>query len=379
MFEIQKNDFMSFRMMPDRMKADPSGIYDFTFEGRYIIYHYCHQVMNHYVALDKTTGLGSSVMMTRERMDDHNYPMMIPAILYAIKYTGDRRMNMGEQIQRGNWIDMIFRCLLPQIGFSVREDQVRINENLIVAQNSTDLSDSDGGIDENIDISGTADNDVHLEQQDELEINKSDVAPILEGTTNNEPSDASNEGFENEFVSVSGVYLSESEIHLTIEDKPIQLLVTVVPENADNQTIAWSSSNPEVATVVDGVVTPLTAGMTTVTAVSNDGDFSASCLITATDPGVPVRKGQSTAVPVPHHPIAPLSQNRPGGRKNQSRPKRHWPGQQSRKYLPEACQLSADILHADYLDDLRPCPGIRLHALPRQSPPGPDGFLYIPL
>lgn len=150
MFEIQKNDFMSFRMMPDRMKADPSGIYDFTFEGRYIIYHYCHQVMNHYVALDKTTGLGSSVMMTRERMDDHNYPMMIPAILYAIKYTGDRRMNMGEQIQRGNWIDMIFRCLLPQIGFSVREDQVRINENLIVAQNSTDLSDSDGGIDENI-------------------------------------------------------------------------------------------------------------------------------------------------------------------------------------------------------------------------------------
>ena len=126
MFEIQKNDFMSFRMMPDRMKADPSGIYDFTFEGRYIIYHYRHQVMNHYIALDKTTGFGSSVMMTRERMDDHNYPMMIPAILYAIKYTGDRRMNMGEQIQRGNWIDMIFHCLLPQIGFSVREDQVRM-------------------------------------------------------------------------------------------------------------------------------------------------------------------------------------------------------------------------------------------------------------
>lgn len=148
---------------------------------------------------------------------------------------------------------------------------------------------------------------------------------------------------------------------------------------AIGKAFAWSSSNPEVATVVDGVVTPLTAGMTTVTAVSNDGDFSASCLITVTDPGVPVRKGQSTAVPVPHHPIAPLSQNRPGGRKNQSRPKRHWPGQQSRKYLPEACQLSADILHADYLDDLRPCPGIRLHALPRQSPPGPDGFLYIPL
>lgn len=117
MFEIQKNDFMSFRMMPDRMKADPSGIYDFTFEGRYIIYHYRHQVMNHYIALDKTTGLGSSVMMTRERMDDHNYPMMIPAILYAIKYTGDRRMNMGEQIQRGNWIDMISTACFRKLDF----------------------------------------------------------------------------------------------------------------------------------------------------------------------------------------------------------------------------------------------------------------------
>ena len=186
---------------------------------------------------------------------------------------------------------------------------------------------------------------------------------------------ARNHGFWRAF----GYFSRVGKVPRRRQDKPIQLLVTVVPENADNQTIAWSSSNPEVATVVDGVVTPLTAGMTTVTAVSNDGDFSASCLITVTDPGVPVRKGQSTAVPVPHHPIAPLSQNRPGGRKNQSRPKRHWPGQQSRKYLPEACQLSADILHADYLDDLRPCPGIRLHALPRQSPPGPDGFLYIPL
>ena len=94
---------------------------------------------------------------------------------------------------------------------------------------------------------------------------------------------------------------------------------------------------------------------------------------------IPLWQGQPTAVAFPHDPAAVHSQSWPGGEENQPRPKGYWPGQQSRECSPKIHQLPADILHADYLDDLRPCPGIRLHALPRQSPPGPDGFLYIPL
>ena len=92
-----------------------------------------------------------------------------------------------------------------------------------------------------------------------------------------------------------------------------------------------------------------------------------------------VWKGQSVAVPVLNHPTAPYSQNRSGGKAYQPGPKGHWPGQQSGQHLPAHCQLSADILHADYLDDLGPCPGIRLHAFPRQPPPGTDGLLHLPL
>lgn len=126
MFEIQKSDFLHFRMLPDALKASRDSVYDFTFEGRFIIYHYRDRVKNRYIALDKTTGYGSYVMTTRDTLDDKSYPMMIPAILYAIKYTGDRRMSMEAQINNGDWIGMIFRCLLPQIGFSIREEQVEM-------------------------------------------------------------------------------------------------------------------------------------------------------------------------------------------------------------------------------------------------------------
>ena len=56
MFEIKKNDFLYFRMLPDELKASKNSIYDFTFEDRFIIYHYRDHVKNHYIALDKTTG-----------------------------------------------------------------------------------------------------------------------------------------------------------------------------------------------------------------------------------------------------------------------------------------------------------------------------------
>lgn len=126
MFEIKKNDFLYFRMLPDTLKASKDSIYDFTFEDRFIIYHYRDHVKNHYIALDKTTGYGSYVLVSRDTLDDKSYPMMIPAILYSIKYTGDRRMNMEAQVDNDDWLSMIFRCLLPQIGFSIREEQVEM-------------------------------------------------------------------------------------------------------------------------------------------------------------------------------------------------------------------------------------------------------------
>ena len=58
------------------------------------------------------------------------------------------------------------------------------------------------------------------------------------------------------------------------------LTATVAPNNADNKTVSWSSSNTVVATVAAGVVTGVGAGTATITVTTADGGFTASCSIT---------------------------------------------------------------------------------------------------
>ena len=52
------------------------------------------------------------------------------------------------------------------------------------------------------------------------------------------------------------------------------------PETATNKNVTWSSSDRTVATVENSIVTPLKKGTTTITVTTEDGGFSASCLVT---------------------------------------------------------------------------------------------------
>ena len=52
------------------------------------------------------------------------------------------------------------------------------------------------------------------------------------------------------------------------------------PETATNKNVTWSSSDKTVATVENGIVTPLRKGTTTITVTTEEGGFSASCLVT---------------------------------------------------------------------------------------------------
>ena len=61
-------------------------------------------------------------------------------------------------------------------------------------------------------------------------------------------------------------------------DQTFTLTATLAPANATIRDITWQTENPEVATVEDGVVTPLQLGTTRI--VAETGDFSASCDLT---------------------------------------------------------------------------------------------------
>ena len=80
-------------------------------------------------------------------------------------------------------------------------------------------------------------------------------------------------------VYVTSISLNETSLLMPINSsKP--LTATVYPSNATNKSVAWSSSNEEVASVNNGKVTARKDGLAYITCKANDGSgVSASCTI----------------------------------------------------------------------------------------------------
>ena len=72
-------------------------------------------------------------------------------------------------------------------------------------------------------------------------------------------------------VNVSSIILDKSELSLT-KGKEYALSATVLPNDADNKALTWSSTNPTVATVNNlGVISALSEGEATIIAQAADG------------------------------------------------------------------------------------------------------------
>ena len=83
-------------------------------------------------------------------------------------------------------------------------------------------------------------------------------------------------------VAVTGVSLDSSSA-IVKAGKTITLVPTISPSNATNKSVSWSSSDTSVATVSAGVVTGVTAGSATITVTTQDGNKTATCLVTVTN------------------------------------------------------------------------------------------------
>ena len=89
-------------------------------------------------------------------------------------------------------------------------------------------------------------------------------------------------------VKVSSVSLNQSSLSLTKKGQTAQLSASVSPSNATNKSVTWSSSNSNVATINNGVVTAVGNGSATITATAADGSGKrASCSVTVNIPTAP--------------------------------------------------------------------------------------------
>jgi uncharacterized protein YjdB len=89
-------------------------------------------------------------------------------------------------------------------------------------------------------------------------------------------------------VSVTGISSITNGNSTIFQGKALQLYANVIPANATNQTVTWTSSNTNVATIDEnGFVTGVAVGSTTITATTVDGNYTVTTQITVAEP-VPV-------------------------------------------------------------------------------------------
>lgn len=82
-------------------------------------------------------------------------------------------------------------------------------------------------------------------------------------------------------VAVDDINVSKATMTLTEDGATGTITATITPSNATNQNVIWSSSDTNVATVKDGVVTPKAVGTAIITATSaEDGSIKATTTVT---------------------------------------------------------------------------------------------------
>lgn len=82
-------------------------------------------------------------------------------------------------------------------------------------------------------------------------------------------------------IPVQSVVLNKTAVELSVGASE-QLTQTVAPADATNTWVTWLSSDPKVATVVNGKITAISAGTATITVTTNNGNKTETCEVTVT-------------------------------------------------------------------------------------------------
>jgi len=71
--------------------------------------------------------------------------------------------------------------------------------------------------------------------------------------------------------------LNKTDLEIVVGES-FNLTAEIIPANATDKTISWSSSNPDIVTITrEGVLTAIAEGEAIISVTSSDGNSQASC------------------------------------------------------------------------------------------------------
>ena len=140
-------------------------------------------------------------------------------------------------------------------------------------------SEETDGSDEDEKESKEAEKETEKEAKKEEKESKKETEPYTEPSTEaTDPSTEPTKSTEPEVIAVTGITLDRVAVEVGVGELPMTLTATVMPEDATDKTVTWTSSEPGVVSVENGELTFGYMGTATITATA--GEFSASCTVT---------------------------------------------------------------------------------------------------
>lgn len=129
---------------------------------------------------------------------------------------------------------------------------------------------------------------------------KPGTADIVVTTTDGKKTDKCTVTVKPQFVSVESVKIVTSPSGLKMDvGSSFKFGAKVSPDDADDKTVTWSSSNKDVLTVdAEGNAKAIAEGEAVVTVTTNDGGKTDRCTITVVTPKVPVTAVEITSMPI---------------------------------------------------------------------------------
>ncbi|MDL2293461.1 Ig-like domain-containing protein [Ruminococcaceae bacterium OttesenSCG-928-D13] len=88
-----------------------------------------------------------------------------------------------------------------------------------------------------------------------------------------------------EYIEVTGIRLGKKVVTLKPDSEPFRLTATVLPENATDNIIDFSSNDESIATIdAEGFISPHSIGCAVITATTRMGAFTAECIVNVAVP-----------------------------------------------------------------------------------------------